>query len=42
MANELYQDLPLGYVLLSLHQYVQIKDKGVDISAQSGLLLELS
>lgn len=32
----------MGYVLLSLHQYVQIKDKGVDISAQSGLLLELS
>lgn len=32
----------MGYVQLALHQYMQIIDKGVDIPAQSGLILELS
>ena len=32
----------MGYVSAMLHQYVQILDQGADVSAQSGLVLELS
>lgn len=32
----------MGYVNVMLHQYLQILDQGADISAQSGLILELS
>ena len=32
----------MGYVNVMLHKYVQILDQGTDVSAQSGLILELS
>lgn len=32
----------MGYVNVMLHKYVQILDHGTDVSAQSGLILELS